>query len=58
MSKHITNKKEKPAIMKFISDLGSKNYSSARESLNDAIENKLFNKINAQKNINIFKNER
>lgn len=44
-------------VMKFIRDIGSKNYAAAKDSLKVAIENKLFNKINAHKNINIFRDE-
>ena len=57
MSKHNTNTNERQSVMKFISDIGNNNYASAKESLKVAIEKKLFNKINANKNINIFRDE-
>lgn len=57
MSKHNTNTNERQPVMKFISDIGNKNYAAAKESLKVAIEKKLFNKINANKNINIFRDE-
>ena len=57
MSKPTNNPNERQPVMKFISDIGNKNYASAKESLKVAIEKKLFNKINANKNINIFRDE-
>lgn len=57
MTQPNNNTNERKPVMKFISDIGSKNYAAAKESLKMAIENKLFNKINANKNINIFRDE-
>ena len=57
MKRTIKNTNETAPIIKFISDIGSKNYATAKKSLKVAIENKLFNKINANKNINIFRDE-
>jgi hypothetical protein len=51
------NTSDRKQVMKFISDIGSKNYANAKQSLKMAIEKKLFNKINANKNINIFRDE-
>ena len=41
-------------ISKFLHNLNSKNYAEANKSLQKAVENKLFYKINKHKNINIF----
>lgn len=50
---------DKKEIINFIHSLNNKNYASADKHLQKAIENKLFNKIKQQKNINIFsKHER
>lgn len=57
MSKPSNNPNERKPVMKFISDIGNKNYAGAKDSLKVAIEKKLFNKINANKNINIFRDE-
>lgn len=57
MKKSIKKLNETAPVMKFIRDIGSKNYAEAQKSLKMAIENKLYNKISAHKNINIFKDE-
>ena len=46
-------------IASFVHSLNNKNYAEANKHLQKAVENKLFNKIKQQKNINIFsKHER
>lgn len=57
MTRPNNNPNERQQVMKFISDIGNKNYAAAKDSLKVAIEKKLFNKINANKNINIFRDE-
>ncbi len=57
MTRPNNNPNERQPVMKFISDIGNKNYAAAKDSLKVAIEKKLFNKINANKNINIFRDE-
>lgn len=52
------NNNQTQNIVGFIKSLGEKNYSSANEHLQKAIENKLINRISKFKNINIFRNER
>ena len=44
----------KENISSFLHNLNSKNYAEANKSLQKAVENKLFNKINKHKNIKIF----
>ena len=48
------NMNTKQNISRFLHNLNSKNYAAANKNLQKAIENKLFDKINAHKNINIF----
>ena len=58
MSDQETSPTTRKDIISFIQSLGEKDYAKADKHLQDTIENKLINKINASKGINIFTHER
>ena len=50
----MNNTEVNQSIANFLHNINTKNYATANKNLQKAIENKLFNKINKHKNINIF----
>lgn len=55
MKNNLNNNKQTANLVKFIQNIGEKNYAKANTWLQKAVENKLLNKISNAKNINIFK---
>ena len=55
MKNNSIDSKQTANIVKFIQNIGEKNYAKANNWLQKAVENKLLNKISDAKNINIFK---
>ncbi len=55
MKNNPTDIKQTSNLVKFIQNIGEKNYAKANTWLQKAVENKLLNKISNAKNINIFK---